>query len=61
MVELTEKEVFIIDELLKNEQMLVKKYRLYAQNCSDASVSELCNNAADIHLKHFNTVISYLK
>lgn len=61
MPDLTEKELYLIKEQLAYEKMLVQKYRIYAANCSDSEISQLSNNAADIHSKHFNTLISYVK
>ena len=61
MPDLTEKELYLIEEQLAFEKMLIKKYRLCAANCSDSEISQLSNNAADIHSKHFNTLISYVK
>jgi len=61
MPELTEKELALIKDQLASEGMLVKKYRIGAANCGDSAMSQLLNQAADIHLKHFNTLISYVR
>lgn len=61
MPDLTEKELALINEQLCAEKLIIKKYRMYAEACGDSALSQLHNSAADIHLKHFNTLISYIK
>lgn len=61
MANLSTKELGALDDQLNYEQMLVKKYRAFAAECSDQNLSTKCNQIADVHQKHFNTLISYLQ
>lgn len=61
MSNLTSKELFALDDQLNYEQMLVKKYRAFASQCTDKTISDKCTQIADTHQKHFNTLMSYLQ
>ena len=61
MVNVSLKEFFAIEDQLEAEQMLVKKYRDYAESCSDASLRDKCMNIASVHEKHYNTLLGYLR
>jgi len=58
---LTEKELIALEEQLDHEQVLVKKYRTFAKDCQDAQLKAVCNQIADKHQQHFNTLIGYLQ
>ena len=61
MVNVSLKEFYAIEDQLEAEQMLVAKYRSYAESCSDDSLRDKCNHVADVHQKHYNTLLGYLK
>lgn len=61
MVNVSLKEFYAIEDQLEAEQMLVAKYRSYAESCSDPSLRDKCNHVADVHEKHYNTLLGYLK
>ena len=58
---LTTKELDAIEEQLRHEQVLVKKYRAFSQQCSDAQLKATCNRIADKHQQHFNTLMGFLQ
>ncbi len=58
---LTDKELMAIDEQLAREQVLVKKYRVFAKDCQDAQLKAICNQIADKHQQHFNTLVGFLQ
>ncbi len=58
---LTDKELTALENQLNHEQMLVKKYRFFADACHDAMLKAKCNTIADKHQQHFNMLIGYLQ
>lgn len=58
---LTVKELTALEEQLTEEKLLVKKYQTYARECSDAELKAKCNQIADKHRQHFNTLLGYLQ
>ncbi len=58
---LTVKELMALADQLNSEQVLVKKYRSFAQHCQDAQLKAKCNQVADKHQQHFNTLMGYLQ
>ncbi|MBE7022590.1 MAG: spore coat protein [Ruminococcaceae bacterium] len=58
---LTEKELMALEEQLEQEQLLIHKFRQYAQHCLDAQLKASCNQIADKHQQHFNTLMGYLQ
>ncbi len=58
---LTVKELMALEEQLNGEQVLIKKYRSFASDCQDAQLKATCNQAADKHQQHFNTLMGYLQ
>lgn len=60
MANLTAKELAALDDQLAQEQVLIKKYRLYAQQLSDVQLKAKCEQIATEHQNHYNTLMSYL-
>ncbi|NLB80805.1 MAG: spore coat protein [Clostridiaceae bacterium] len=60
MPNITTKELSALDDQLTMEQVLVKKYRTFANQCSDPQLRTKCNQIADRHQTHFNTLMNYL-
>ena len=58
---LTDKELTSLEDQLNAEQVLIKKYRAYAGDCSDATLKAKCNTIADKRQQHFNTLMGYLQ
>lgn len=58
---LTIKELMALEDQLSREQVLVKKYRSFANDCQDAQLKAKCNQAADKHQQHFHTLMGYLQ
>lgn len=60
MANLTSKELSALGDQLSQEQVLVKKYRMYAQQMSDAQLKAKCEQIASEHQNHYNTLMTYL-
>ena len=60
MANLTDKELGSISEQLVREQILVKKYKMYSQQCSDHQLRTKCEQAAAKHQNHYNTLLNQL-
>ncbi len=60
MANLTSKELSAIEDQLNCEQMLIKKYKAYAQSASDPQIKNTCEEIANKHKQHFNTLMGYL-
>lgn len=58
---ITDKELMVLEDRMNGEQILIKKYRNYAEQCSDAQLKAICNQIADKHQQHFNTLMGYLQ
>jgi rubrerythrin len=60
MANLTSKELTAIEDTLGVEENLIKKYRMYAQNCQDPAIRQKCEEIAGKHQNHFNTLMGHL-
>ena len=60
MPNLTAKELSALEDQLTQEVTLVKKYRAYSSLCTDPILKSTCNQIADRHQKHFDTLMSHL-
>ncbi len=60
MANLTSKELSAIEDQLNCEQNLIKKYRAYAQAASDPAIKNTCEQIANQHKQHFDTLINHL-
>ena len=58
---MTTKELTALEEKLGSEQVVVKKYRTMAQQCSDPAIRSKLEDIANRHQQHFTTLLSYLK
>lgn len=56
MPELTMQELACLTDQLSREQMLVKKYKMYATQCCDPQLRVKCEQAAAQHQNHYNTL-----
>lgn len=60
MTNLSEKELSCINESLSEEELLVKKYQMLAQQTQDREISAKMSEIADRHQRHFNQIYSLL-
>ena len=60
MANLTSKELSAIEDQLASEATAVKKLRMYAAQCPDAQVKTKCEQLAQKHQQHFNSLMSLL-
>ncbi len=60
MANLTSKELSAIEDQLNCEQMLIKKYKAYAQAASDPQIKTTCEQIAAQHKQHYDTLMGHL-
>ncbi len=60
MANLTSKELSALEDQLNIEQMLVKKYKAYSQSATDPQIKSYCEQIADKHKLHFDTLMGHL-
>jgi hypothetical protein len=61
LANLTSKELLALEDQLNYEQILIKKYRSFGNQCNDTALRNKCNQIADKHQQHFNTLMGYLQ
>ncbi len=61
MINVSLKEFYAIEDQLEAEKLLIQKYRDYAESCTDAELRDKCLNIANVHEKHYNTLLGYLR
>ena len=60
MANLTAKELSAIEDQLNCEQMLIRKFRAYAQSATDPQIKASCENMAQRHTHHYDTLMGHL-
>ena len=60
MAQLSEKELASIQELLADEDLLVKKFKMLAEHATDENVKSKMLEVSDKHQKHLNELYSHL-
>ncbi|MDR1465596.1 MAG: spore coat protein [Oscillospiraceae bacterium] len=60
MASLTEKELIALEDQLNAEQLMVKKFRNYASSAQDAQIKTTCEQLANRHKQHYDTLMGYL-
>lgn len=60
MANLTAKELSALEDQLNCEQMLIKKFKLFAQSATDPQIKTTCENMANRHKQHFDTLMGHL-
>ncbi|MCL2857372.1 MAG: spore coat protein [Oscillospiraceae bacterium] len=60
MANLTAKELSAIGDHLAAEDNLVRKYRMYAGTTQDPQIKQKCEEIAQRHQNHFNTLMGHL-
>jgi len=60
MANLTAEELHALEDELNYEQILVKKFRNYANVPQDKQIQDTCNQIANQHKKHFDALMGFL-
>ena len=60
MAQLSEKELSFIQELLADEDLLVKKFKMLAEHAENNEVKSKMLEISDKHQKHVNELYSHL-
>lgn len=60
MANLTSKELSALEDQLNQEQMLIKKFKAYAQAATDPQIKNSCEQIANQHKQHFDTLMGHL-
>ena len=60
MAQLSEKELASLQELLSDEDLLVKKFKMLAEHATDSQVKEKMLEIAGKHQSHLNELYSHL-
>ena len=61
MAQLSEKELSVVNELLADEELLTKKFKMLAGQTEDKEIKQKYERISEQHQGHFNTLYSYLK
>lgn len=60
MSQLSEKELSVLNDLLADEELLVKKFKMLATHTEDAEIKEKYEKIARQHQGHFDALYAYL-
>lgn len=58
---LSEKELSVIQDLLNEEELLVKKFQMLAEHSQDETIKQQMLDISQKHQGHFNSIYSYVK
>jgi rubrerythrin len=58
---LTTKELFALEDRLNGEQLVIKKYRIAAQSCTDSVIKSQFDRIASLHQNHYNKLLNFLR
>ena len=61
MVQLSEKELSVLQDLLSDEELLVKKFQMLAKQAEDTEVKQKFESISTQHQGHFNALYAHLK
>ena len=61
MSQLSEKELSALNELLSEEELLVKKFNMLASHAQDATVRSEMEELSKRHQSHFNKLYNHLQ
>jgi rubrerythrin len=59
--QLSEKELTVLNELLKEEEVLIKKFKVLAERSRDEDVKSKFIAISDEHREHFKSLFSQLR
>lgn len=57
---MTSKELSYLEDTIKAEKQIVKKYQSYASMLMDANLKDLCDKAAKRHEQQYKTLLNNL-
>ena len=60
MANLSEKELSYLEDQLSAEQLLIKKFKALSAEASDAEIKTCCDQIANKHQQHFDTMMGFL-
>ncbi|MDR2753660.1 MAG: spore coat protein [Oscillospiraceae bacterium] len=60
MTNLTQKELSALEDMLNQEQLLVKKFQNYAAQAQDPQIRTTAEQVAGRHKQHYSTLMGYL-
>lgn len=60
MHHLTQRELLCLDDFLKNEQLGFKTMNFFADQCTDSSIKQLCQEAAQMRRQNFQVMSKHL-
>lgn len=60
MSQLSEKELSALNDLLSEEELLVKKFQMLASHATDANVKNEMEEISQKHQSHFNKLYNHL-
>lgn len=61
MVQLSEKELATLNDLLADEELLTKKFKMLASETQDQEIKQKYERISAQHQGHFNALYAYLK
>ncbi|MEE1314329.1 MAG: spore coat protein [Faecalimonas sp.] len=61
MAQLSEKELSIIGDLLGDEELLTKKFKMLAAQTQDPEIKQKYERISEQHQGHYNALYEYLK
>lgn len=61
MPQLSEKELSALNDLLTDEELLTKKFKMLASLTQDTEIKQKYERIAEQHQGHFNTLYAFLK
>lgn len=61
MVQLSEKELACLNDLLADEELLTQKFKMLANETQDQEIKQKYQRISEQHQGHFNALYSYLK
>ncbi len=57
---LTTKELSSLEEQLEQEQLLVKKFKMYSEGCTDPQLKQKCEQIAARHQDHYTRLLNHI-
>lgn len=61
MVEISEKELSALNDLLTDEELLTKKFKMLAAQTDDMEIKQKFEQISERHQGHFNALYEYLR
>ena len=60
MNQISEKELSAVQDILSEEDLLIKKFKNLSDQCQDQEIKNKLLNISERHQKHFNSIYSQL-